>query len=329
MKNKYIGIDLGSANLAIYEPSKGVIYNEPNIIAVDIKEKKVVSIGYLALKMEGKEQENIQVVRPVENGTISSISRTVLLIKQALKEIKKPKLLEKAHVVVSVPSELNEVNILAVKKIFRDLNAANVELVSQSFLALIGTESITTTTRGNMLVTIGGGCSDVIICSGTNILINRRSSFSGKVIDNAITRHLRKKHQLLIGDKTSEYIKMKIGSLESFPENRLLEVSGRDLITALPKSVIISTMEIKQAITPSVNALLETITDCLEVTNPEISSDIIESGIIICGGGALLGGLRDYLESHLNITVRVSSDPTYAVVNGLKNYILVSSKKSK
>ena len=258
---------------------------------------------------------------------VSSITKAVILFNEILKNIKKTKLFEKTTVVVSIPSELNEVNILAIKKIFKDLGASDIELVTQSYLALFGLENIATSTRGNMLVTIGGGCSDIVISAGTNILVNKRSSFSGKSVDYAITRYLRKKHQLLIGDKTSEYIKMKIGSLESFPENRLLEVAGRDLITALPKSVIISTMEIKQAITPTVNTLLETITDCLELTNPEVSSDIIESGIIICGGGALLGGLRDYLESHLNIVVRLSSEPTYSVINGIKNYILLDPKK--
>jgi rod shape-determining protein MreB len=327
MKNKYIGVDLGSSDLLIYIPSKGIVYNEPNIVAYDANSKKVIESGYLALKMAGKEQNNIHVTRPIENGTVSSISKQVLLFKHVLNQIKKPKLFIGSTVVVSVPSELNEVNILAIKKIFKDLGAEDVELLSQSYLALIGAESITTTSRGNMLVTIGGGCSDVVVTSGANILISKRSSFSGKILDTAITRHLRKKHQLIIGDKTSEYVKMKIGSLEPFPENRLLEVSGRDLVTALPKSVIISTMEVKQAIVPALSSLLETITDCLESINPEVSSDIIESGIIICGGGALLGGLRDYLESHLNITVRLSSEPTYAVINGIKNYIISNSKK--
>lgn len=327
MKNKYVGVDLGSSNLIIYLPSKGIIYNEPNIVAIDNQAKKVLDVGYLALKMAGKEQGHVEVVRPIENGVVSSITKAVILFNEILKNIKKTKLFEKTTVVVSIPSELNEVNILAIKKIFKDLGASDIELVTQSYLALFGLENIATSTRGNMLVTIGGGCSDIVISAGTNILVNKRSSFSGKSVDYAITRYLRKKHQLLIGDKTSEYIKMKIGSLESFPENRLLEVAGRDLITALPKSVIISTMEIKQAITPTVNTLLETITDCLELTNPEVSSDIIESGIIICGGGALLGGLRDYLESHLNIVVRLSSEPTYSVINGIKNYILLDPKK--
>ena len=179
-----------------------------------------------------------------------------------------------------------------------------------------------------MVITLGGGYSDILIASGNKVLISKSSSFSGRQIDLAITRHLRKKHQLIIGDKTSEYIKMKIGSLEQFPENRLIEVSGRDIATALPKSVIISTMEIKQAISSTPVTLLESITDCLELTNPEVAADIIESGIIICGGSSLLGGIRDYLESHLNITVRLASDPAYTVVNGIKNYIhLMSNKK--
>ena len=328
MKNKMIGVDLGSSDILIYVPNKGIIFNEPNIVAYNQIEKKVVSVGYLALKMLGKEQNGVKVTRPIANGVVNSISKQTLLIKHVLKEKKKKGLFKNARVVVSCPSELSEVNILAIKKIFNNLGARGVELVSQSYLALLGCGNIETTSRGNMVITLGGGYSDVLIASGNKVLISKSSSFSGRQIDLAITRHLRKKHQLIIGDKTSEYIKMKIGSLEQFPENRLIEVSGRDIVTALPKSVIISTMEIKQAISSTPVTLLESITDCLELTNPEVAADIIESGIIICGGSSLLGGIRDYLESHLNITVRLASDPAYTVVNGIKNYIhLMSNKK--
>lgn len=329
MKQKFVGIDLGSSDLIIYVPGKGVIYNEPNVVAINLQTKKVVNTGYLALKMLGKEPENVQVVRPVTNGVINSINKETLLIKAILKDKNKKGAFKNAHVIVSTPSEINEVNTLAIKKLCQNLGAKDCELVSQAYLALLGCESCDTTTRGNLIVTIGGGYSDICVSSGTKLLISRASSFSGKQIDMAISRLLRKKHHLIIGEKTSEYIKMKIASLEQFPENRLLEVSGRDIVTSLPKSVIISTLEIKQVITPIISQLLEAITDCLEITPPEISSDIIESGIIICGGASLLGGMRDYLESNLNITIRVAADPTYVVINGIKNYIHANINKKK
>ena len=321
MKHKFVGIDLGSSNLIIYIPGKGIIYNEPNIVAVNQMNKKVVATGYLALKILGKEPESVSVIKPVNHGVISSISMQTLMIESVLKEKKHRNLLKNANLVISVPSEMDEVNILSVKKIAKNFDAKSLTIRSQSYLALLGCESSDTSSRGNLIVTIGGGCSDISVTSGTKLLISRTSSFCGHDIDVAISRHLRKKHRLIIGEKTAEYIKMKIGSLEQFPENRLLEVSGRDLVTSLPNSIVIATMEIKQAITPTLTPLIESITDCLEITPPEVASDIIESGIMICGGSALLGGMREYLESNLNITVRVLGDPTYAVINGIKNLI--------
>lgn len=327
MKHKYVGIDLGSSNLIIYIPGKGIIYNEPNVVAYNQASNRVVATGYLALRMLGKEPENVRVVRPVNHGVISSISKETLLIKAILKVKKHRRLIKNAHLIVSAPSEMSEVNMLSLKKIAKNFDAKSIEIKSQSYLALLGCESSDTSTRGNLIVTIGGGCSDISVTSGTKLLISRTSSFCGKDIDEAISRHLRKKHRLIIGEKTCEYIKMKIGSLEQFPENRLLEVSGRDLVTSLPNSIIISTIEIKQVITPIIAPLIESITDCLEITPPEIASDVIDSGIMICGGSASLGGIREYLENNLNITVRVVADPAYAVMNGIKNVIHQSRAK--
>ena len=277
--------------------------------------------------MLGKEPDNITVVKPIENGVVSSISMETLLLKQIVKDKKCKGLFSGCHLVVSSPSKLTEVNILAIKKIAKNLDVKNIDIKSQSLLALLGSNTTQVNSRGNLIITLGGGCSDISITSGNKALISKTSIFSGKSIDDVITRHLRKKHHLIVGEKTSEYIKMKIGSLEQFPENRLLEVSGKDIVTSLPTSVIISTIEIKQAISPLVTLLIEDITDCLEVTPSEISSDIIESGIIICGGGSALGGMREYLESNLNIAVRVLSNPAYSVIEGVKNYIHLNSKK--
>ena len=327
MKEKFVGIDLGSSNLIIYTPSKGIIYDEPNVVAVNPTLNKVVSSGYLALKMLGKEPDGIEVHRPLNDGVVSSISYATMLLEHIVKEKKVKKLFKGAHLIISAPSELSEVNILSLKKIAKNLNAKRCEIKAQSLLALLGSSTTQVSTRGNLIITLGGGCSDISVTSGNKALISKSSAFSGKKVDEAITRHLRKRHHLIVGEKTSEYIKMKIGSLDQFPENRLLEVSGKDIVTSLPTSVIISTIEIKQAITPLVSSLIEDITDCLEITPSEISSDIIESGIIICGGTSILGGMREYLESNLNITVRVLSNPTYSVVEGIKNYIHQASSK--
>lgn len=327
MKQKYVGLDLGSSNLIIYTSNKGIIFNEPNVIALNNLTNKVECIGYLALKMLGKETDKISVHKPMENGVLSSITMQTLLIKQVLKEKRCKNLLNGANLIVSTPSKLTEVNKLSIKKLAKNLEVKSLELVPQSILALYSSSNWQTNSRGNFIVTIGGGCTDMSITSGITPIISKTCPFSGKMLDEAISRHLRKKHRLIIGEKTSEYIKMKIGSLEQFPENRLLEVSGKDIVTSLPSSVVISTIEIKQAITPYLNILIENITDCLEITPSEIASDIIESGIAISGGSSILGGIREYLENNLNITVRVLSDPSYSVINGIKNFIYQKSKK--
>ena len=156
------------------------------------------------------------------------------------------------------------------------------------------------------------------ILAGGNVIISKSLNFSGRILDEAIIRHLRKHHHLIIGTKTAEYIKMKIGSVEAFPENRLLEVSGIDLVSSLPHSVVISTSELKSCLSNCLSPLVDALTDCLELTSPEIASELIESGLVLSGGTALLNGLREYLENALNISVRVAMEPTNTVANGMK-----------
>jgi rod shape-determining protein MreB len=319
MSKNYIGIDLGSSNLIIYVPSKGIVYNEPNVICLSKKDKKVIATGYMALKMTGKENQDSEVIRPVKKGYIVSVTALTYLLESIFKTLKiNPK---KSILIASTPSDVSEVNIMALKKIASNLHFDGVGYRGESFLAGLSSSLTGGTSRGNLVITLGGGCSDISVLAGDSQFLFRTSSFSGKKIDDAIARHIRKTHHIIIGDKTAEYIKLKIASLEAFPENRLLEVTGKDIVTSLPHSIIISTAEITQVITPLLQPLVDDISDCLELTPPEIASDIIEGGIVITGGLSILAGMRDSLESALNVSVRIAADPTYSVINGIKYLI--------
>ena len=320
MSKNYIGIDLGSSNIIVYVPNKGIVFNEPNVVALDKNSdkdnKKVKAVGYMALKMVGKEDANTEVIRPIKNGYIESVTGLTFLLEHIFKIQKLSA--KKTTLVVSTPSEVSEVNLMALRKVAKNIGFEGIETKAESFLAGLSSSLTAGASRGNMVITLGGGCSDISVLAGNKQLLYKTSSFSGRKIDEAIARHIRKTHHLIIGEKTAEYIKLKIGSLEPFPENRLLEVTGKDIVTALPHSVIISTTEITQVINPLLSSLIDNISDCLELTPPEIASDIIEGGIVITGGLAILAGMRDSLESSLNVAVRIATDPTYSVINGIK-----------
>ena len=315
---KIIGIDLGSSNTIVYLPKKGIIYNEPTVVSIDTSKNKVESYGYLAFKLLGKEQDPIKVIRPVKNGVINDGPATVAFLRAVLKELKLTRYVKHAKVILSCPSEYSQIEQSALRNVARKLDFKEVEFKTSSYLSALGGIKDSAANKTAFVCNIGGGLTDMSVLTNGKVIISKSLNFSGHILDEAIIRHLRKNHHLIIGSKTAEYIKMKIGSVESFPENRLLEVSGIDLVSSLPHSVVISTSEIKNTLSSCLTPLVETLTDCLELIPPEIASELIESGLVISGGGSLLGGLREYLENSLNISVRIAIEPSNTVANGMK-----------
>ncbi len=320
MKN-CIGIDFGTSNTFIYVPSKGSVYNEPTLIAINPTKKEVVETGYLAAKLIGRTSNDVNIYRPVLKGVVARVNPSILYLKNAFKEAKLEKSLEKYAVLFAVPSEITPVEKKALESIASSLGFKEVYFENQGLLAQMGSIADDETKKGSLIVNIGGGITDVVVSVGKDVNIAKSSYFSGDLIDQTILRYLRTKHHLLIGEKTSEYIKMKIGSVEIYPENRLIEVSGRDITTSLPHSIILSTNEIRNVILPKFEELIDTICDTLALVPPEIASDIISEGICISGGGALLAGMREFLEKRLNLSVRLAPDPLTSVVNGMRYYI--------
>lgn len=315
---KVLGIDLGSSSTIIYLPKKGIIYNEPTVIAVNTENSKVESYGYLAFKLLGKAQHPIKVIRPIKNGVVNDGPAAVYFLKSVLKELKLFGYAKRATVIFSCPSEFSQIEQSALRNVARKLDIKHTVFKSSSHLSALGGIQDSAATKSAFVCNIGGGLTDISVLTSGNVLISKSLNFSGRILDEAIIRHLRKNHHLIIGTKTAEYIKMKIGSVEAFPENRLLEVSGIDLVSSLPHSVVISTSELKSSLINCLIPLVDALVDCLELTPPEIASEIIESGLVLSGGTSLLAGLREYLENALNMAVRVSLEPTNTVANGMK-----------
>lgn len=316
---KFIGIDFGTANTFIYVSGKGVVFSEPTVIAIDIKSTDVLEIGYLASKMIGRNPETIDVLKPVQRGVPARLNPSVNFIKTALKRcgVKSCKGYE---ILFSTPSDITPLEKMNLKEIANKLNCEKVVFENQAKLASLGSGLTYKDNRGVLHINLGAGTSNVVVLTGKSVLVNKSSLFSGNLIDEAILRYLRKQRHILVGNKTAEFIKMKIGSVELSPENRLLEVSGRDILTSLPHNVTISTNEVRNILIPLVDLLVDIIADALTLTPPELASDINEGGVIISGGGALLAGIREYIEAKINIPVRIAPDPVGAVANGMANY---------
>lgn len=315
---KFIGIDLGSSNTIIYVPKKGIIYNEPTVVAINTEKHKVESYGYLAFKLLGKEQDPIKVIRPVKNGVVNDGPATVAYLRAILKELKLLRKAKRSTVVISSPSEFSQIETSALRNVARKLDIKRIVFKTSSYLSALGGIQDGAANRATFVCNLGGGLTDMSVLINGKVIISKSLNFSGRILDEVIIRHLRKNHHLIIGSKTAEYIKMKIGSVEAFPENRLLEVSGIDIVSSLPHSVVISTSELKSSLTNCLTPLVDALTDCLELIPAEVASELIESGLVICGGTSLLGGLREYLENALNISVRIAMDPTNCVTNGMK-----------
>ena len=318
MAKKVIGIDLGTNNTRIKSSnSEQLLYDEPTCLIWNKKDKKIVEIGYLAHKLIGKVPLNMELVQPIVSGVISSKFACYSYLKKALETIHLDKSFRRYNVIFSVPSNITEVEKEALLDVASMLKGKNIFLADAAKASAIGSGIDIYSTKGSMLVDIGGSTTNITALTMGKIVISRGSNIAGNSLDEAITRYIRTKHHLLIGNKTSEYIKMKIGTLLSDFDNSLLEVNGKDVITGLPKSIVISTNEISEVLIKVYDNIVNLIIDTLESTPPEIASDIIHSGITISGGGCLLNGTREYFQTKLSLPIHISAYPLESTVNGL------------
>ena len=321
-----IGIDLGTASILVYAKGKGIVLKEPSVVAYDKDNNKIRAVGEEARQMIGRTPGNIVAVRPLRQGVISDYEVTEKMLKYFISKAIGKRAFRKPRISICAPSGITEVEKKAVEDATYQAGAREVHIIEEPIAAAIGAGIDITIPFGNMIVDIGGGTTDVAVISLGSTVVSTSIKLAGDDFDDAIMRHVRKKHNLMIGERTAEDIKIQIGTVYSSPQPKSMEVKGRDTITGLPKSVTLTSEEIKEALRDATTQIMETIHSVLEKTPPELAADVAERGIVLTGGGALLGGLEELIEEETGINTIVADNPAQVVAIGTGQYMEMMSK---
>lgn len=329
MSGTDIGIDLGTASILVYIKGKGVVLKEPSVVAFDRDTNRIKAIGEEARLMLGRTPGNIVAVRPLRQGVISDYNVTEKMLKYFIQKAVGKTRFRKPIISVCVPSGVTEVEKRAVEDATMNAGAKDVKIIEEPIAAAIGAGIDIAKPCGNMIVDIGGGTSDIAVISLGGTVVSTSIKIAGDDFDEAIVRYMRKKHNLLIGERTAEEIKIKIGSAFKRPELLTLDVRGRNLITGLPKTVTVNSDETVEALKETTTQIVEAVHSVLEKTPPELAADIADRGIVITGGGGLLYGLEQVIEQRTGISTATADDPMTAVAIGTGKYVeFLSGKRS-
>jgi rod shape-determining protein MreB and related proteins len=311
-----LAIDLGTANTLVYAKNKGIVVREPSIVAVNKINNNVEAGGKEAKEMLGRTPGNIVAIRPMKDGVIADFEVTEKMIKYFIEKAHGRRFLVKPRIVISVPSEITQVEKRAVKDSALRAGATEVYLIEQAMAAAIGAGLPITDPTGNMIVDIGGGTTDVAVISLAGIVYSRSVRVAGNEMDDAIIQYIKRKYNLLIGERTAEQIKIEIGSAFPLDEEMTMEIKGRDLVEGVPKTLVVSDEEIREALSETVATIVEAVRVALERTPPELSADIMDKGIIIAGGGSMLKNLDKRLREETGLPVTLAEDPLACVALG-------------
>jgi len=314
-----LAIDLGTANTLVYVKGKGIVCDEPSVVVIRKDNKKTVAVGAEAKKMLGKTPSNIMAIRPMKDGVIADFDATGEMLKYFIKQVHNRRSFVSPRVIVGVPSGITQVEQRAVKDAAEASGAREVYLIEEPMAAAIGVGLPVGEPSGNMIVDIGGGTTDVAVISLDGVVYSKAVRVGGDKMDDAIMAYIKRRYNLMIGDTTSEHIKIYIGSAydAGVPEKRVMDIKGRDLISGIPKTITINEDEIREALSEPINIILDTIKVALENTPPELASDIVDRGIVLAGGGALLRGLDSLIKQETGLPVIVAENPLTAVVMGV------------
>ena len=315
-----IGIDLGTASVLVYVKGKGVVLKEPSVVAYDRETNEVKAIGEEARLMLGRTPGNIIAVRPLRHGVISDYTITEKMIKYFILKALGRRTFKKPRICICVPSGVTEVEKKAVEEATFAAGAREVHLIEEPVEAAIGAGIDISKACGNMIVDVGGGTSDIAVISLGGTVVNTSIKIAGDDFDEAIVRYMRKKHNLLIGDRTAEEIKIKIGTTYPLAEIEKLEVKGRNLVTGLPKTVLVTSSETEEALKEISGQIVEAVISVLEQTPPELSADVLDRGILLTGGGSMLRGLEELIEEKTGIHTITAEDPLKVVAVGTGQY---------
>ncbi len=313
---KKIGIDLGTANILIFIPQKGIVINEPSVVAVSLDDNKILAVGNEAKKMLGKTPENISASRPVKDGVIADYKITEAMIRYFINKVSGKVRFFKPEVIVSVPAGITSTERRAVIDATLQAGAKAAYVVKEPILAAIGAGIPINTPFGNMIVDMGGGTSEVAIISLGGVVSFSSVRVGGDKLDQAISDYIRRTHGIAIGNKNAEEIKIKIGSATIVEDNKSMEVRGRDLISGLPKAIEISSNEIVEAMQDELQEIIKAVKDVLRETPPELSSDVIDRGMVLSGGGALLQNLDKLIAQSTGVPCYTADNPLLCVAKG-------------
>ncbi len=313
---KDIGIDLGTANILIYVKGQGIVLNEPSVVAIDTETNRPLAFGLEANQMLGKTPFKVKAIKPMKDGVIADFEVTEMMLDYFVNKVKARGIFKKPTIIICCPADTTPVEKNAIREAAEKLGAKKVYLEEEPKAAAIGVGLDISKPNGNMVIDIGGGTTDIAVLSLGGIVVSKSLKIAGNVFDNDIKEYIKNNYRLLIGDKTAANIKHEIGSVYESSEDLEMEVRGRDLETGLPSIITINSTEIEEALKDDVDKIIMGAKAVLEDTPPELSADIIENGAVLTGGGSLIKGLKELLESELQIPIFIAESPLTSVAEG-------------
>lgn len=312
-----LAIDLGTANTVVYVPNKGIVLNEPSVVAVKANTNIVLAAGRRAKEMLGKTPESIVACRPMRDGVIANFELTESMLRYFIRAVHdNRKTLIRPRMIIGVPSGITQVERRAVEDSAKQAGAREVYTIMEPMAAAVGAGLPVQEPSGSMIVDIGGGTTEVAVISLKDVVFCRSVRVGGDEMDRAIVQYVKRKYNLLIGERTAEMIKIEIGTVLPDNNTEVVEVKGRDLVTGVPKTIKLTSVEVHESLLETIAAIVEVVRVALENTPPELSSDLVDKGIVMAGGGSLLRGLDTLLSRETGLPVRISHDPLFCVVNG-------------
>jgi len=324
-----IGIDLGTANTLIYVRGRGIVVNEPSIVAINRHARKVEAIGNMAKEMVGRTPDEIETIRPMKDGVIADFEFTEEMLREFIKMVQRNWYLVHPRIIISVPSGITDVEKRAVMDSARHAGAREVYLIAEPIAAAIGAALPVEEPIGNMVIDIGGGTSEIAVISLSGVVNVTSIRVAGDEMDEAVVTFLKKNYNLLVGDRTAEQIKFQIGSAYPLEKEIEMQVKGRDLVAGIPKIIVINSSEIREAMAEPIGAIVDAVKLSLERTPPELAADILDRGIIMAGGGSLLRGLDQRLRQETSLPINIVEDPITCVVRGTGKILEEMERYSK
>jgi rod shape-determining protein MreB and related proteins len=311
-----LGIDLGTANSLVYVKDRGIVLREPSVVAIQTGTNRVLAVGEEAKRMLGRTPGNITAIRPMKDGVIADFEITEAMLRYFIRKVQNNRIMVRPRIIISVPSGITEVEKRAVKDSATHAGAREVYLIEEPMAAAIGVGLPVQEPAGNMIVDIGGGTTEVALISLAGIVFSRSVRVGGDEMDEAIIQYMKRVYNLMIGERSAEQIKISLGSAYPLPEETSIEVKGRDLVAGLPKTLTLTSEEVREALHEPVTTIVEAIRFTLERCPPELAADLVDRGIVLAGGGALLRGIDKLITEQTGLPVHVADDPLSAVAEG-------------